>query len=347
MGKTNNSQNRLLLMRIKRIMKDYHADQSNGYLESIQKGLAAVHTYDLRVSHGDGSRDEQIARLKKELETADAIVVGAGAGLSTSAGLTYSGERFERYFFDFAKQYQIKDIYSGGFYPFPDEQTLWAWWARHIYYNRYIDAPKPVYADLLSLLRGRDYFIITTNVDHQFQRAGVDKKRLFYTQGDYGLFQSVDPGVQETFDNEAWTMRAMEAQGFVLDENGVFQVPESGAISMKLPADLIPTAPNGDPVKMNLRSDDTFVEDAGWRRASAAYSDFLRRHENLHVLFLEIGVGANTPMIIKFPFWQMTRDNRQAVYACLNYGEAVCPKEIERRSICIRGDAGEILRTLK
>lgn len=328
-------------------MKNYHADQPNGYLESIQKGLAAVHTYDLRVSHGDGSRDEQIARLKKELETADAIVVGAGAGLSTSAGLTYSGERFERYFFDFAKQYQIKDIYSGGFYPFPDEQTLWAWWARHIYYNRYIDAPKPVYADLLSLLRGKDYFIITTNVDHQFQRAGVDKKRLFYTQGDYGLFQSVDPGVQETFDNEAWTMRAMEAQGFVLDENGVFQVPESGAISMKLPADLIPTAPNGDPVKMNLRSDDTFVEDAGWRRASAAYSDFLRRHENLHVLFLEIGVGANTPMIIKFPFWQMTRDNRQAVYACLNYGEAVCPKEIERRSICIRGDAGEILRTLK
>ena len=347
MGKTNNSQNRLLLMRIKRIMNNYHADQPNGYLESIQKGLAAVHTYDLRVSRGEGSRDEQIARLKKELETADAIVVGAGAGLSTSAGLTYSGERFERYFFDFAKQYQIKDIYSGGFYPFPDEQTLWAWWARHIYYNRYIDAPKPVYADLLSLLRGKDYFIITTNVDHQFQRAGVDKKRLFYTQGDYGLFQSVDPGVQETFDNEAWTMRAMEAQGFVLDENGVFQVPESGAISMKLPADLIPTAPNGDPVKMNLRSDDTFVEDAGWRRASAAYSDFLRRHENLHVLFLEIGVGANTPMIIKFPFWQMTRDNRQAVYACLNYGEAVCPKEIERRSICIRGDAGEILRTLK
>ena len=328
-------------------MNNYHADQPNGYLESIQKGLAAVHTYDLRVSRGEGSRDEQIARLKKELETAEAIVVGAGAGLSTAAGLTYSGERFERYFFDFAKQYQIKDIYSGGFYPFPDEQTLWAWWARHIYYNRYIDAPKPVYADLLSLLRGKDYFIITTNVDHQFQRAGFDKKRLFYTQGDYGLFQSVDPGVQETFDNEAWTMRAMEAQGFVLDEKGVFQVPESGAISMKLPADLIPTAPNGDPVKMNLRSDDTFVEDAGWRRASAAYSDFLRRHENLHVLFLEIGVGANTPMIIKFPFWQMTRDNRQAVYACLNYGEAVCPKEIERRSICIRGDAGEILRTLK
>ena len=277
-------------------MKNCYTDQPNGYLESIQKGLLAVRTYDLRISRGIGSRDEQMARLKKELETADAVVVGAGAGLSTAAGLTYSGERFERYFFDFAKRYQIKDIYSGGFYPFPDEETLWAWWARHIYYNRYIDAPKPVYSKLLSLLNDKDYFVITTNVDHQFQRAGFDKKRLFYTQGDYGLFQSVDPKVQETFDNEAWTMRAREAQGFVRDEAGIFQVPDNGSISMKLPTELIPTAPNGDPVTMNLRSDDTFVEDAGWRRASAAYSDFLRRHENLHVLYLEIGVGANTPV---------------------------------------------------
>ena len=319
MGKTNNSQNRLLLMRIKRIMKNYHADQPNGYLESIQKGLAAVHTYDLRVSRGDGSRDEQIARLKKELETADAIVVGAGAGLSTSAGLTYSGERFERYFFDFAKQYQIKDIYSGGFYPFPDEQTLWAWWARHIYYNRYIDAPKPVYADLLSLLRGKDYFIITTNVDHQFQRAGFDKKRLFYTQGDYGLFQSVNPSLQKTYDNEDWVMKAMEAQGFVKDDNNGYQVPEDGKLKMRIPSALIPKCPDdGSDVTTNLRADDSFVEDAGWHRASAAYADFLQRHENRHVLYLELGVGANTPVIIKYPFWQMTRDNRQAIYPKMN-----------------------------
>jgi len=327
-------------------MKNYFFNQPNGYLESIQKGLAAVRTYDLRASRGIGTREEQIARLKKELETADAIVVGAGAGLSTAAGLTYTGERFERYFFDFARKYQIEDIYSGGFYPFPDEETRWAWWARHIYYNRYIDPPKPVYPKLLSLLGEKDYFVITTNVDHQFQRAGFDKKRLFYTQGDYGLFQSVDPKVQETFDNEEWTMRAMEAEGFVRDESGVFQVPDTKRISMRLPTELIPTAPNGEPITMNLRSDDTFVEDAGWRKASAAYSDFLRRHENLHVLYLEIGVGANTPVIIKYPFWQMTRENKYAVYACLNYDKAVCPKEIERRSICIHGDAGEILPML-
>lgn len=329
-------------------MKNYYNNQPNGYLESIQKGLLAVRSYDLRMSHGIGSRDEQIARLKNELETADAIVVGAGAGLSTAAGFTYAGDRFKQFFSDFEETFGFHDMYTGGFVVMnAAPEVMWAYWARHIYFNRYISAPKSVYQDLLFLLEGKDYFVITTNVDHQFQRAGFDKKRLFYTQGDYGLFQSVDPKVRETFDNEAWTMRAMEVQGFVRDEAGIFQVPENGTISMKLPTELIPTAPNGDPVSMNLRSDDTFVEDAGWRKASAAYSDFLRRHENLHVLYLEIGVGANTPVIIKYPFWQMTRDNRQAFYACVNYDEAVCPKEIEQRSICIHGDAGDILRMLK
>ena len=257
-------------------MKNYYTNQPNGYLESIQKGLFAVRSFDLRVSHGIGSRDEQIARLKQELETADAIVVGAGAGLSTAAGFTYAGDRFNRYFSDFEEAFGFHDMYTGGFVVMrAAPEVTWAYWARHIYFNRYFPAPKPVYQNLLSLLDGKDYFVITTNVDHQFQRAGFDKKRLFYTQGDYGLFQSVNPKVQETFDNEEWTMRAMEAQGFIRDEGGIFRVPESGSISMKLPAELIPTAPNGDPVTMNLRSDDTFVEDAGWRKASAAYSQRL------------------------------------------------------------------------
>ena len=231
-------------------------------------------------------------------------------------------------------------MYTGGFVVMnAAPEVMWAYWARHIYFNRYLPAPKPVYPQLLQLLDGKDYFVITTNVDHQFQRAGFDKKRLFYTQGDYGLFQSVDSKVQETFDNEEWTMQAMKAQGFVRDEDGIFQIPENGTISMKLPTELIPTAPNGDQVTMNLRSDDTFVEDAGWRKASAAYSDFLRRH-------VEIGVGANTPVIIKYPFWQMTRDNRQATYACLNYGEAYCPKEIEKQAICLDGDTAEVLEEM-
>ena len=285
----------------------------------------------------------QIDRLRAELDSADAVVIGAGAGLSTAAGLTYSGERFEKYFGDFAARFGITDMYSGGFYPFPDDETRWAWWSRHIYYNRYIDPPKPVYQNLLALVQGKDYFVITTNVDHQFQRAGFDKRRLFYTQGDYGLFQSVDPKIRETFDNENWVMEAMEAQGFIRDDDGVFQMPNGGTVSMRIPSSLIPFAPDGSPVTMNLRSDDSFVEDEGWHRAAEAYTKYLSEHEGEHVLFLELGVGGNTPVIIKYPFWRMTFDNRKAVYACINHSEAFCPKEIEDRSICIEGDIAEIL----
>lgn len=326
-------------------MRNFYTEP-NGYLATIQKALIAIRGFDLQQSQGVGTREEQIDRLKREFETADAILVGAGAGLSASAGLTYSGERFERYFFDFAKKYNIKDIYSGGFYPFPDEETLWAWWARHIYYNRYIDAPKPVYSELRKLLDGKDYFVITTNVDHQFQRAGFDKKRLFYTQGDYGLFQVADGYIPETYDNEEWTMRVIEAQGFVKDENGIFTVPDSKAIKMRIPTELIPKSPDGRAVTMNLRSDDDFVEDAGWHKAAKAYCDFIRRHENLHILYLELGVGSNTPMIVKYPFWQMTDANEKAVYACLNHGEAYCPKQIEKKAICINGDIGEIIESI-
>ena len=319
------------------------SDLQNGYLESIQRGVNAVRHFGGSVSFGTGTLKERADRLKHEIETADAVLIGAGAGLSTAAGLTYSGERFDRYFFDFAAKYGIRDIYSGGFYPFPDDETRWAWWARHIYYNRYIDPPKPVYKNLLSLVKDKDYFVITTNVDHQFQRAGFDKKLLFYTQGDYGLFQSVNPEIRKTYDNEAWVMKAMSAQGFLQDEKGVFQVPDHRILSMKLPTELIPRCPDDDSaMTMNLRSDDSFVEDEGWHRASAAYGDFLQRIQNLHVLYLELGVGANTPVIIKYPFWQMTLENKKAVYACVNYGEAFCPKELERQSICIDGDIYDI-----
>ena len=291
-----------------------------------------------------GNYSNNIERLKKAIDEADAIVIGAGAGLSTSAGFTYSGERFEKYFFDFAKRFGISDIYSGGFYPFPDDETRWAWWARHIYYNRYIDAPKPVYRDLYELVKDKDYFVITTNVDHQFQKAGFDKKRLFYTQGDYGLFQCVDGHIQKTYDNEAWVMKAMETQGFAKDEAGVFQVPDDKKITMRIPTELIPKCPDdGSDVTTNLRADDSFVEDEGWHKASARYDEFVRTH-NGKVLYLELGVGYNTPVIIKYPFWQMTAKNPEAVYACLNYDEAICPDVIKDQSILIKGDIGEVLR---
>ena len=323
------------------------ADLTNGYIETIQRGIDGVRNFSDGISRGTGTRQDQLLHLKKEIESADAIVIGAGAGLSTAAGLTYSGERFEEYFFDFAEEFGIQDMYSGGFYPFPDAETRWAWWARHIYFNRYIDAPKPLYRELLRLVEGKNYFVITTNVDHQFQRAGIDKNRLFYTQGDYGLFQSVNPSIRKTFDNEDWVIQAMEAQGFERNEEGVFDVPADRDIVMRIPADLIPYCPeDGSDMTMNLRADDTFVEDDGWHRASAAYWDFLCRFQGQHVLFLEIGVGSNTPVIIKYPFWQMTNDNGNAVYACLNYNEAFCPKQIEERSICIDGEADEIIKSL-
>lgn len=328
-------------------MKQNYSELPNGYLESINKGINAVRNFRGGMTEGNLSRDKAIARLKMEIVTADAIVIGAGAGLSTAAGFTYSGERFQKYFGDFAARFGIRDMYSGGFYPFPDEEIRWAWWARHIYYNRYVPAPKPVYDDLRKLVQDKDYFVITTNVDHQFQRAGFDKKRLFYTQGDYGLFQSVDPAIRKTYDNEEWVMKAMEAQGFVRNAEGIFDLPEEGSISMRIPSELIPKCPDDDSdVTMNLRADDSFVEDEGWHRASAAYADFLRRHEGLHVLFLEIGIGMNTPVICKYPFWQMTNDNPKAVYACLNFNEAYCPVQIEKQSVCINGDSGDVIRQL-
>ena len=322
-------------------------EKVSGYRECINKGLIAIRNLGSEISNGTGTRSECIEKLKDAFERADAIVVGAGSGLSTSAGLTYSGERFERYFFDFAQMYGITDMYSGGFYPFPDMETFWAWWARHIYYNRYIDAPKPVYQDLLKLLEGRDYFVITTNVDHQFQRAGFDKKRLFYTQGDYGLLQSMNPKIRKTYDNEEWVMKAMEYQGFVRDADGVYQVPEQGNLCMRIPTDMIPKCPDdGSDMVTNLRADDSFVEDEGWQKASMACAEYLHSHENQRVLYLDLGIGENTPVIIKYPFWQFTSENEKSTYACINYGTVYCPKKIEKRSICIRDDIGEVLKAL-
>ena len=328
-------------------MSDFSNEQKADYGQSILKGISFVRSFRGRLTDDTGSRGENIRRLKEEIRSAEAIVIGAGAGLSTSAGFVYSGERFERYFFDFQETFDFSDMYSGGFYPYPDEETRWAFWARNIYINRYMDPPKPVYSDLLSLVRDRNYFVITTNVDHCFQRAGFAKDRLFYTQGDYGLFQCADGSIKKTYDNKAWVRKAMAAQGFVPDADGVFRVPEDRRLSMRLPADLIPVCPDGGvPVSMNLRSDQTFVEDAGWHAAADRYAAFLQENEGKHVLFLEIGVGGNTPMIIKYPFWALTAENPHAVYACLNYDEAVCPDQIRTQSICLDGDSGAAFREL-
>ena len=272
---------------------------------------------------------DKLSRLKDEIATADAIIIGAGAGLSASAGFDYSGERFEKYFADFHEKYGITDMYSGGFYPFETLNEYWAWWSRLILVNRY-DVPvgKP-YKNLLKAVADKDYFVLTTNVDHQFQLAGFDKKRLFYTQGDYGLWQCSEPCCNETFDNES-AVRAMVKQ----QQN------------MKIPDELIPKCPHcGKPMAMNLRCDDRFVQDEGWYTAAERYEEFIRRHRNLHILFLELGVGFNTPGIIKYPFMQMTARNPKAVYACVNMNEAYAPREIGDRAVCVDGDIGDVIES--
>ena len=274
---------------------------------------------------------DPLQRLKHEIQMADAVLIGAGAGLSTSAGFTYTGKRFTDTFADFISKYGFRDMYSGGFYPFETLEEHWAYWSRYIYINRYQDAPKDTYADLLALVQGKDYFVLTTNVDHCFQKAGFDKHRLFYTQGDYGLWQCSGSCHDKTYDNEA-VIRKM-----VVEQK-----------DMRVPSELVPRCPVcGAPMSMNLRADSTFVEDEGWHQAAARYQDFVCRHEGMRVLYLELGVGMNTPGIIKYPFWKMVYQNPKATYACVNLSEAYCPAEIRKRSICIDEDIDKVLKELR
>ncbi len=272
----------------------------------------------------------QIDKVKEVINSFDTIIIGAGAGLSTSAGFTYSGERFDKYFSDFKNKYKFNDMYSGAFYPYETLEEFWGFWSRNIYVNRYLNPSKPVYDNLYKLVKDKNYFVITTNVDHCFQKAGFDKLRLFYTQGDYGLFQCSKPCHNKTYDNEDIVKEMLAKQK-----------------DMKIPSYLIPKCPKcGLPMTTNLRADMNFVEDEGWHKAAKRYTSFIQEHKNKDILFLELGVGSNTPSIIKYPFWQMTYENPKAIYICINLTEAVCPKEIKKQSILIQDDIGNILERL-
>ena len=301
----------------------------------------------MSITQSTGTYSDNIEKLKEALQSADAVVIGAGAGLSTSAGFVYNGERFQKYFSDFAAKYGFQDMYSGGFYPYSTKEEFWAYWSRYIWVNRYMDAPKPVYDDLFQLVKDKDYFVITTNVDHCFQKVGFDKKRLFYTQGDYGLFQCSEPCHSKTYDNEEIIRAMVLLQGWEIDENNDLILPEGGTADMKVPSELLPTCPVcGKPMTMNLRSDNRFVEDEGWHLAAERYENFLRTRSG-KILYLELGVGYNTPVIIKYPFWKMTAKNPDAVYACINFDEALCPEEISKQSILIDGDIGDVIKAIR
>lgn len=273
---------------------------------------------------------QQLKNLANHIKECEAIIIGAGSGLSSAAGLTYSGERFNKYFFDFINKYHLTDMYSAGFYPYESLEEYWAYWSRHIYYNRYIDAPKDTYQKLLQLVKDKDYFVLTTNVDHQFQKAGFDKKRLFYTQGDYGLWQCSKPCHQKTYDNKEIVEKMLLQQK-----------------DLKIPSSLIPYCPKcGAFMTMNLRCDQTFVQDEGWYQGQFRYNDFINKHRDLKIIYLELGVGQNTPIIIKYPFWNYTNSNKKATYVCINYGESFCPDEIKKQVILINGDIDQVINDL-
>lgn len=273
---------------------------------------------------------QQLKNLANHIKECEAIIIGAGSGLSSVAGLTYSGERFNKYFSDFINKYHLTDMYSAGFYPYESLEEYWAYWSRHIYYNRYIDAPKDTYQKLLQLVKDKDYFVLTTNVDHQFQKAGFDKKRLFYSQGDYGLWQCSKPCHQKTYDNKEIVEKMLLQQK-----------------DLKIPSSLIPYCPKcGAFMTMNLRCDQTFVQDEGWYQGQFRYNDFINKHRDLKIIYLELGVGQNTPVIIKYPFWNYTNSNKKATYVCINYGESFCPDEIKKQAILINGDIDQVINDL-
>lgn len=271
-----------------------------------------------------------IKKLAESIQTCDGIVIGAGSGLSTAAGLTYSGERFKKYFADFIEKYHLHDMYSAGFYPYETLEEYWAYWSRHIYYNRYVDAPKNTYQLLWQIVKDKDYFVITTNVDHQFQKNGFDKKRLFYTQGDYGLWQCSKPCHQQTYDNQDIVIEMLNQQK-----------------DMKIPSSLTPYCPKcGAPMTMNLRCDQTFVQDMGWHQAFLRYGEFLKKHQHSQILYLELGVGGNTPVIIKYPFWNYVHQNKKAIYASINLNEVCCPQNIQKQSLLIQADIHDTMKHL-
>ena len=291
--------------------------------------------------------DRNVLLLKEKIGPADAVIIGAGAGLSTAAGFVYTGERFERYFGDFGRKYGFRDMYSGGFFPYSTQEEFWVYWSRYIWINRYMDAPESTYSDLLRLVKDKDYFVLTTNVDHCFQKAGFDKKRLFYTQGDYGLFQCTKPCCQRTWDNEDAVRKMVLSQGYTIGKQNDLVLPEGTEAEMRVPAELLPKCPNcGRPLTMNLRSDDKFVENDGWQSAAAEYEAWLTQHRDRKVVFLEIGVGYNTPGIVKYTFWQQVYRNEKAFYACLNMEEQPVPEEIRDRSVIISGDSSRVIREL-
>ena len=275
-------------------------------------------------------KNKLIQKLKEEIENSEYILIGAGAGLSTSAGFLYDGKRFEDNFKDYIKKYGFTDMYSAGFYNFPTLEEYWAYFSLYVYINRYDIEENETYLNLYNIVKNKNYFVITTNVDGRFADSKFDKDKIFAVQGDFSLFQCSKPCRQETFYNEKYIREMIKYKK-----------------EMKIPTELIPKCPYcGRNMSMNLRAGDTFVQDKNWDKQKSKYENFLKNSDNSKILFLELGVGFNTPSIIKYNFWRMTLNNKKSVYASINLGECYGASDIEERSICIDADISEVLKKL-
>ena len=275
-------------------------------------------------------KNKLIQKLKEEIENSEYILIGAGAGLSTSAGFLYDGKRFEENFKDYIKKYGFTDMYSAGFYNFPTLEEYWAYFSLYVYINRYDIEENETYLNLYNIVKNKNYFVITTNVDGRFADSKFDKDKIFAVQGDFSLFQCSKPCRQETFYNEKYIREMIKYKK-----------------EMKIPTELIPKCPYcGRNMSMNLRADSTFVQDKNWDKQKSKYEKFLKNSNNSKILFLELGVGFNTPSIIKYNFWRMTLNNKKSVYASINLGECYGASNIEERSICIDADISEVLKKL-
>ena len=291
------------------------------------------------------NNEKDLRKLVSYISTSKAILIGAGAGLSTSAGFYSSGERFKKYFFDFQKKYNLKDTYSGSFYPYPKKAEYWAFMSRNIYLNRFAPFPKRTYNILYEIFKNKNYFILTTNVDHLFQRAGFDKNRMYYMQGDMGLIQCKKPCHFKNYENFDLIKDMLIDQGFSFDSKGELIVNDN--IKSEINEKLIPKCPVcGGEMDFNLRIDDNFVQDDGWYKHQKLYNDFIDKYKNDDILYIELCVGYNTPSIIKYNFWNQVNKNKKAKFVTINLEEGEIPNEIKDRSLSLSGDADEIINKI-
>ena len=278
--------------------------------------------------------EDQIDRAAKNIRNTDCVIIGAGAGASTAAGIQYGGKRFTDNFAEFIKkygEYYMTDMYAAGFYPYPSEEAKWGYWSKHALMNRFDPPALPLYTELYDIVKNKEYFVLTTNVDHQFYKAGFDGKRIFATQGDYGKIQCQKACHPKTY-----------------DAKDLFRKMDKARRDCLIPSELVPKCPVcGGNMAMNLRCDNYFVEDEAWHEAADRYAGFLEQNKDKKVVLLELGVGFNTPIIIRFPFEKMVRENSSYSLIRMNMDEAVVPESFGKRAIGIGGDMAKAITDIR